>query len=109
MLSHLIPFVLLAAALASPARGTRCARSVAIDDRVLAGGKELGRFPPQPRFEVETINGRPAVVVKAWSKPLRRMVRGEIVKLDENNQFQPRGMRWRFTLKGDCLTWEEHQ
>lgn len=83
-------------------------KSVEINDAVLAGGKDTGLLPPPPRFEVEHINGRYVVVVKVWSEPLRRMVSGETVKLDNNNQFTPRGMRWQFTLTPDgYLTWKE--
>ena len=84
------------------------AKGVTIDDRVLAGGETAWLLPPTSRYEVEEVDDKYIVVVKYWNKYQEKMVTGSIVTLDANNQFQPDGMRWKFTLTADgYLTWEE--
>jgi hypothetical protein len=57
---------------------------------------------------VEQEEGKYIVVVKYWNEWQQRITTGSVVALDANNQFQPEGMRWKFTLTLDgYLTWEE--
>ncbi len=95
-------FTVATAATLSPAQ------SVEINDQVLAGGNAIAHLPAQPHYAVEQMDGKKVVVVKYWNEYQKKMVTGSIVPLDANNQFQPDGMRWKFTLTPDgYLTWEE--
>jgi hypothetical protein len=84
------------------------AKSVEINDQVLAGGKAVVHLSSRPYYAVEQVDGEYIVVVKYWNEYQQKMLTGSIVTLDANNQSQPDGMRWRFTLTPDgYLMWEE--
>lgn len=100
--SKLITAILFAVAASSPAMAESIiggpTKNVPLNDYILSGGNNLNTFPPSSQLEVKQKNGKPYVVVMAWSEHHSQMIEGEIIKLDSRNQFAPQGMRWLFTL-----------
>lgn len=84
--------------------------SVPIDDFIVANGgkEEIISLPPASRYEVRERDGKAAVAVMFYNEFQKCWFVGTWVDLDSDKEFQPEGMRWRFSLTDDgLLTWWE--
>ncbi len=86
------------------------AKSVEVNDCSAVNGKKTSEAPDCEKkyYEVVVQGNKYIVVIAYYNKSREKFWLTKPINLDENNEFQPVGMRWKFTVTSDgYLVWEE--